>query len=304
MNSFVEDFKYAWNRPNNALIKLIILNVCVFVLINLVWFISTIAKDLAIYEFAKDNLAIPSAINQFVFKPWTLITYFFTHQDFFHILFNMLIMYWFGLIIQEFLGSKKLVALYILGGMAGGVAFLLMYNLIPFFIERGPVPMLGASAAVYAIVIGAAAFMPEYRMSLILLGPVKIKYIAAVYIFLSFIGTTGANAGGNIAHLGGALIGFVFIKQLQKGDDWSKPISNILDSIAGLFKGRSKMKVTYKKGASVKTSNAKASQPVKPNGEPDQAIVDAILDKISESGYEKLTTEEKQILFKASQKKS
>jgi len=302
MNSFVEDFKYAWSRPNNGLVRLIILNVAVFVLFNIVWFISTVTGDPSIFEFVQDNLAIPPDLGKFVFKPWTLFTYFFTHQDFFHILFNMLIMYWFGLIVQEFLGSKKLVSLYILGGIAGGLAYLILFNTIPFFMNQGGgIGMIGASASVYAIVAGAATFMPEYRMNLIFLGPVKIKYIAAVYIFLSFIGTAGGNAGGNVAHLGGALIGMAFIFRLKKGDDWSQPVYTVLDFFGGLFKSKPNIKVSYNKQNSA--PKKKSTKQKGNSSEPDEAVIDAILDKISESGYEKLTAEEKQILFKASQKK-
>ncbi len=299
MNGFVSDFKNTWNKPNNSLAKLIIINVAVWVAVLVVYFISQTTGNQAIYTVVFDNISIPRDISEFVFKPWTLLTYFFVHQDFFHILFNMLIMYWFGMLVQEFLGTTKLVALYLIGGLAGGLAYLLIFNLTPLFSQGGGSGMIGASASVYAIVVGAATLMPDYRMNLIFIGPVKIKYIAAVYIFLSFIGTAGSNAGGNVAHLGGALMGFIFIKQMQKGNDWSKPVNSVLEFFSGLFSRRPKMKVSYRKTAGARNGKSKGKADT-----PNQADVDAILDKISESGYETLSAEEKEILFKASQKNS
>jgi hypothetical protein len=158
--------------------------------------------------------------------------------------------------------------------------------------------MVGASAAVYAIVVAAATLLPDYTFFLLFLGPVRIKYIAAVYIFISFLGSVGSNAGGNIAHLGGALIGFVYIKQLQGGSNWGGWITATLDWFKSLFKPRSKVKVTYRKneGPSSNKSAYKASSSVS------QEELDAILDKISEGGYESLTKDEKEKLFNASKK--
>src|SRR5690606_29429054 len=135
---------------------------------------------------------------------WSIITYMFLHEGFFHILFNMLFLYWFGLLVNEYLGSRKLVNLYILGGLAGGLFFLLIYNIAPFFSDQvqGAL-MLGASAGVYAIVVGAATLTPNTSFHLILLGPVKIKYIAIFYVLVAFANSSGSNAGGELAHLGG-----------------------------------------------------------------------------------------------------
>ncbi|MBX2841471.1 MAG: rhomboid family intramembrane serine protease [Flammeovirgaceae bacterium] len=294
MKTFIDDFKYTWNKPNNSLVKLIIINVIVWVFLNLCFFISKITNNDGFFDAIFINLAVQSSLSQFIYKPWTLVTYFFTHRDFFHILYNMIFMYWFGKIIEEFLGSKKLTAIYIIGGLAGGIAFIIAYNLLGYPNS----PMLGASAGVFAIVVGAATFQPDYRMYLMFIGPVKIKYVAAVVVFTSFIALPSQNTGGNIAHMGGALVGFLFIIQLQKGNDWSKPVTASMDFLANLFRPRSKIKITYKK----KKSNNIPKGKVKTGpGIPDQAVVDAILDKISDTGYEKLTKEEKQILFKASQ---
>lgn len=302
MNSFVTDLKTTWNKPNNGLPRLIIINVIAFLAMSLLYFFCKISGFQEFYiEWIYHNVAIPAAISEFIFKPWTLFTYFFNHslEDFFHIIFNMLGLYWFGSIFNEYLGNRKLVILYILGGIAGGIAFLLMYNLIPYYAGIKGAHMIGASASVYAIVLAAAVVAPEHRMNLLLFGPVKIKYLAAAYVFMSFIGTTGGNAGGNIAHLGGALMGFAYVRGLKGGFDMGKPVNATLEFLERLFQPKSKFKVSYRTATKKKKASAKDYK----GGEPDQKIVDAILDKISDGGYESLSNEEKQILFKASQKK-
>jgi len=305
MNGFVDDLKNAFNRPNNGLIQLIAINIIVYVVFGIIYVFSKIAGNTTILDFLISNIYIPSAIQEFIYKPWTLLTYMFAHSitDIFHIIFNMLVFYWFGKLIMEYLGSKKLVSLYFLGGITGGLAYLLMYNTIPYFQELPTgLGMVGASAAVYAVVVAAATLVPEYTFFLLFFGPVKIKYIAAIYIFFSFIGTVGNNAGGNIAHLGGALIGFIFITQLRRGNNIGKPINYVLDGIGGLFKPKSNIKVSY---SNVKAApKAKATVATKnSSNKPNQDEIDAILDKISQAGYDKLTKEEKQKLFKASENK-
>ncbi len=295
MNTFIEDFRSAWNKPNNTLIRLIIINVFLFVVINLIYFFG---NSLFLNNYIINNLAVPSAIDQLIFRPWTLFTYFFTHEDLMHILYNMLCLYWFGIILNDFLNGKKLLALYILGGLAGALSYIFIYNVLPYFAGANA-HMIGASASVYAIVVGAATLAPDYRIFLIFIGPVKIKYVALVYVFLSFISTTGSNAGGNIAHLGGALLGFLFVTQLKKGNDWSKPVTNITQFFEDLFNKKNHLKVIRRRKASTKKTPTRNKKTPNDN----QETVDAILDKISESGYEKLSAEEKQILFEASQRK-
>jgi hypothetical protein len=226
----------------------------------------------------------------------------FTHdlRGILHILFNMLVLYWFGRLFVEYLGSDKLIALYILGGLAGGVLYLLAYNTVPYFAAQSEsvnISMVGASAAVDAIVVATATLLPNYTFFLLFFGPVRIKYIAAITVFLSFLGTVGDNAGGNIAHLGGALIGFVYIKQLQAGSNWGMWVTATLDWMKGLFKEKPKVKVSYRKDRP-----AAPRQGGKSPGSYTQEEIDAILDKISAGGYESLTKEEKEKLFNASKK--
>jgi membrane associated rhomboid family serine protease len=294
-----DDFKNAFQRSNNAHAQLIIINVVIFLVIGFISVIGLISSAPAIPDFIYQQFTIPPTLAEYLTRPWTLITYMFAHDRYaiFHILFNMLGLYWFGKLFVEYLGSDKLTAVYILGGLSGGSLYLLMFNTIPFFVERsGFDGMVGASAAVFAVMVATATLLPDYTFFLLVLGPVRIKYIALFYVVVSYLGTTQSNAGGNIAHLGGALMGFIYIKQLQAGVNWGGWITITLDWIKDLFKSKPAVKVTYRKEG--KQSASKSASPSKAS----QAEIDAILDKISDHGYESLTKEEKEKLFNASKK--
>ncbi|MCC5919537.1 MAG: rhomboid family intramembrane serine protease [Cyclobacteriaceae bacterium] len=293
-----EEFKDVFRKSDNGLMQLISINVAVFFFLIILKVVFTLSGVQGLYTSIMHNIMLPSNLEMFIFKPWTLITYFFTHEGFFHILFNMLFLYWFGRLIVEFLGSKKLVNLFILGGIIGGLAYLLFYNLLPFYADRvASSKMLGASGGVYAVVVGSAVFMPDYRLNLILLGPVKIKWIAIVYVFLSFAGITGANAGGELAHLGGAAIGWFYISQLKKGNDIGAFVQSTLTFFKSFFVKSNDVKVSYRTKSKTTSSRTNDS---KPKSNVAQNEIDAILDKISESGYESLSKDEKDKLFNAS----
>ncbi len=291
----LEDFKNAFNRPQNALLQIIMINLIVFLVLLVLEVVLTLSGAANIHAMIVNQLTLPSSLDTFIFQPWTIFTYFFTHTGFFHILFNMLFLFWFGRIIAEYLGSDRVLSLYILGGLAGGIFYILIYNILPFFADQvAHAKMLGASAGVYAVVVGAATLYPNYTFFLLLIGPVRIKYIALFYVIVSFAGTTGMNAGGNLAHLGGALLGYMFIRQIQKGNDLGAPVIKSLDFLQSFFVRKPHIKVTY-------SSKAGPKKPVKPaKGQTKQEEIDIILDKISASGYESLSKEEKQKLFNAS----
>lgn len=294
MTSIFDDIRLAFTRRDNSLNQLLLINILVFVVGILLFVILKLSGQEHIYRAIISYLALPSDPQTLLWRPWTLFTYFFTHEGWLHIIFNMLNLYWFGMLIREYLGSKKLLSLYILGGLAGGVLYLLFYNLIPFFIQRGSAEMIGASASVLAIIVAAATLLPNFVFHLLIIGPVKIKYIAAFLVLLSLSGAVGNNAGGNVAHLGGALMGYIFISQLQRGRDLGRPVHRFWEWLTTLFSRRPRMQVSYKNPAPGSFS------PV--NGKPSQQEIDLILDKISRSGYESLSKEEKQKLFRASQK--
>ncbi|MER2996421.1 rhomboid family intramembrane serine protease [Pontibacter populi] len=299
--SILQDIKDAFRQPNNTLKQLILINVIVFVVLIVMRLLLTFTVGPGAYNYLMSFIALHSDMGTFITRPWTLITYFFTHQGFLHIIFNMLNLYWFGQLIREYLGDRKLLSLYVIGGIAGGVLYMLSYNFIPYFEDRAASSvMIGASASVLAIVVAAATLLPNYTFNLILIGPVRIKYIALFLVILSISGAVGDNAGGNIAHLGGALIGWLFIKQLQRGNDMGRPMHAFFDFITGLFKRRPKLKVTHRRTTTF-TGKANGSTTTVA-GKPSQKEIDLILDKISSSGYESLSKEEKQKLFQASQK--
>jgi hypothetical protein len=210
----------------------------------------------------------------------------FIHDGIFHILFNMLWLYWLGQIFEEFLGTKRTVGLYLLGGLSGAVLFILSYNIFPAFTQSGVLPgsaVVGASAAVTAVIVGAATIAPNYTIMLFGVLSVKLKWIAIFYIVVDFLGIVGPNAGGEITHLGGAIFGFVYVRQVQNGKDLIAFITNI-------FKPRSKLKVAS-------TNRDRSS-----SAAPRQDEIDRILDKISTSGYDNLSKQEKETLFRASKK--
>lgn len=297
MSGIVDDIKNAF-RSGNSLYQVMIINGAVFLALTLLSVILKLTNNFAIYNAIASQLYLPASITDFIIKPWTIITYGFSHEGFFHIAFNMLVLYSFGNVLVEFINSRRFLAIYLWGIIAGGVIYILIYNISPYFANSvNNAVLLGASAGVYAVVVATATLAPNYTFFLILLGPVRIKYIALFYIILSFFETTGSNAGGNLAHLGGALLGFVFIKLLQNGTDIGLPFYKIGDFFKSLSTPKSKLKVTYTsyKQTSYNKSDYKSSDTV------NQEEIDRILDKIAQSGYEKLTTEEKQKLFKASQ---
>ncbi|GAB5523938.1 MAG: rhomboid family intramembrane serine protease [Roseivirga sp.] len=308
MNSILEDFKMAF-RSGNILNQIIIINVVVFITVGLISVFLRISGNPAIGEAIYDYLALRPNLSKLVTQPLSFITYQFMHSGFRHILFNMLILYWFGKLITEYLGQNKVLGLYLLGGLGGGLAYVLMYNLVPYYetgIAEGT--LVGASAGVLAVVVGAATFQPDFSFQFFLLGRIRIIYVAAVAVVMSVLSIDGTNAGGEIAHLGGALLGFVFIKQLQKGNDWSKPVAKFLIWGKSFFVRQPKIKVSYKNeqrfGAGKSSGKTKRSGKKSSAGskETSQAEIDAILDKISEKGYDALSKEEKQKLFNASNK--
>ena len=299
--SIVQDIRTAFSRRDNTLIQLILLNILVFAGLIVLRTILTVSSASGYYPPVLRQFELSSALPILLRHPWTLLTYAFTHEGFFHILFNMLNLYWFGQLVREYLGDRRLVSIYVLGALAGAAIFLLSYNLIPAFQPAVGSPMIGASAAVTAIIVAGATLLPDYTFMLILIGPVKIKWIAAVVVLISLAGVNGGNPGGEIAHLGGALLGFLFIKQLQAGRDLGRPVQAVGNFFIKLFSRRPAMRISSPRRAEPVTI-AGASGAKKPvANQPLQDEIDLILDKISNSGYESLSKDEKQKLFRASQ---
>jgi len=285
-------------RKGNSLNKLIYINIAVFLIVTIIGITGFLIVNPEISGWTIRFLSVPSSINTLLVRPWTIFTYMFTHKELLHILVNMLWLWWFGNIFLEYLDQKKLVAVYILGGIAGAVMYVLSYNIFPAFAQvvEESIPLLGASASVMAIVVAIAAYVPDYSVSLFLFGRVKIKYIAVLIFILTSVLDFSVNSGGKLAHIGGALFGYFYTISYRRGKDPVKWFNKLADWVATLFKPQKNMKVTYKRRADdYEYNRTKAER---------QEQINKILDKISKGGYDSLTKEEKDMLFRESQKRN
>jgi membrane associated rhomboid family serine protease len=280
-------------KEGSALTKLIYVNLGVFVVCKLIAVGFFLFSQSGVFnQYVMTLLAVPAYLPTLMVRPWTVFTYMFFHLDFLHILFNLLWLYWFGKVFLLYFNQKQLTSLYLIGGLSGAFLYILAYNTFPAFQSVLTYSQaLGASAAVMAIAIGIAFYAPDYIFNLILIGPVKIKYIALFFILTDVIMIAGNNAGGHIAHLGGAMVGYYFAVAMRKGNDITKPLSRFLDLFVSLFTRRKKMTITYQKATQDYDFNYKKAQ--------NQAEIDRILDKIAQNGYDSLSKIEKETLFKA-----
>lgn len=301
MANFLDDIKNPFRR-GNTLVQLMLINAIVFLSLVLTGAIlSFFPEGNVINKLINDNVLLIAPIKEFIWKPWTLLTYGFTHYSFWHLLFNMLTLYWFGTLVQEFIGSRKLMNIYIIGGILSGLVYIGIYNLLSLTPQVNNInsTVLGASAAVCAVMFAAVTLLPEYEFYFFGLFLIKIKYIAWFFLLLSFIVPSSG-----ISHLGGAMAGYSYIYLLRKGIDLGSPIETIGDWWSSLWRPKPKMKIPQRKySESTVSSKGISNTNLDPNYFPDQDEVDAILDKIGKSGYESLTKEEKQKLYRASQRK-
>ena len=299
MGRIITDLQDRFKR-GSIFIQLIFINVGVFALTALVsiffqLFNRSAAGVIQLFE-------LPSSFSRFLSQPWSIFTYMFMHADILHILFNMLWLYWFGSMFLYFFSAKHLRGLYILGGICGGVLYMVSYNIFPYFENSVLVStMVGASASILAIVIATAYREPNYPIRLFLFGTLRLKYIAIIVILMDLLFLTSGNAGGHIAHLGGALAGLWFAASLNKGKDPTAWINKAIDWVLSLFerktwqkKKRAKMKVHYSEKAKDYDYNAQKKA--------QSEEIDRILDKLKKSGYNSLSTEEKKSLFDASKR--
>ncbi|MCD8176430.1 MAG: rhomboid family intramembrane serine protease [Tannerellaceae bacterium] len=292
MENIFTDLKRKF-KTGDILTQFIFINTGVFILIRLIDICMVLfnvqASSYLLY------LELPSDPFLLLYRPWTLITYMFIHVDFLHILFNMLWLYWFGKIFMQFFTSRQLGGLYILGGLGGAALYLLSFNLLPYFRAwDGNVYLIGASAAIMAIVFGAAFYNKNLEIRLLLIGRLKLIYLAWFTLLVDLLLLTSENAGGHIAHIGGALMGIWFASRMRVGKDLTAPMNRTIDRVVNLFKPKPKMRVTYKKRETDYEYNARRHK--------ENADLDAILDKVKRSGYSSLTAEEKRSLFDASKK--
>ncbi len=302
--SIIEDIRNQF-RSGSMTNRLILVNIIVFVGLLLVKIVlAGFMQHPDWYQTFKNFFTLPSGL-RVLLKPWTLFSYMFVHEGFLHIIFNLLILYWFGNIFTIFLNEKKLLPLYVYGGLAGGIVYWLIAQIYPSM--NGV--LLGASASIMAIVFAVTTLSPDYVIRLMFIGNVRLKYLALALILFDLMGIAFmSNTGGHFAHLGGGLLGFVFIKQLQAGNDWSVPFNRLVNRVSGVFKPAPKTqpRVVYRRPSQAKTASQQPASAPTASSTPygrkvtkdQQGRIDEILDKISQSGYESLTREEKEFLFR------
>jgi membrane associated rhomboid family serine protease len=281
--SWLSDLWHQAFKSGNPLYRLMGIQILVFVLFKFLYLVVWLSGSGAeTYQTLLSYAILPNQASQVLFQPWAVLTYGFIHLDFFHILFNLLWLYWMGQIFLAFLQKRQFNFLFLSGVIMGALLYLLTVMLFGDHprLSLG-LGLMGSSAGVSAIIVGIATLIPNYSLRLLLFGNVPLKYLALAYIVLDILALSGGNAGGNIAHLGGALWGFLCISALKKGNDWSKFLQR---------KPKSPLKVVRNPQQTPRSSSAQT----------DQETIDRILDKISKTGYEGLSAAEKEALFKAS----
>jgi membrane associated rhomboid family serine protease len=288
----LEELKFKF-KQGNAVIKIIFVNLVVYLSFSLLGLLLFLFNQQAWQGTALKILMLPASFGNFVLQPWSLFTYMFLHEGFVHLLFNMLWLYWLGNLFQQYLGNGKTFQAYILGGLFGGIIYMLSFNIFPAFYNQVEFSYaLGASAGVLSLVVATATLLPEYQVSLFLFGQIKLKYIALVSVLLDLISIPNGNAGGHIAHVGGAAFGYFFIKLIYSKSTFPDKLDSLFNGLANIFKPKSKVKIYHKSNASKASTQTKSK--------PNQQQIDQILDKISKKGYESLSQKEKEILFTAS----
>ena len=297
MGNFISDLKNGFKRGSISL-QFIYINVGVFVVTTLV------SVFLMLFNLSNAGLfqvlELPAYVPNFLMQPWSLLTYMFLHADALHLLFNMLWLYWFGQLFLSIYSARHLRGLYILGGLCGGLLYMLAFNVFPYFQNHiyGSW-LLGASASVLAIVVATAVREPEYRVNFMFVGAVRLKYVALFMVITDLLFMTSGNGGGHIAHLGGALAGWWFAASLRKGHDVTKWINNVFDWVNGGFR----FKIPARKPKMKATKGGKnADYDYNAQKKRQSEEIDRILDKLKKSGYSSLTTEEKKRLFDASKR--
>ncbi|AUC22940.1 MULTISPECIES: rhomboid family intramembrane serine protease [Polaribacter] len=279
--SFIDDIKNRY-KSGNIVEKLIYINLAIFVFTLL----TSVFQDLYKGEinWVVTWFSLDDNFTSLLTKPWTIITYGFLHADFLHILLNLITLYFVGNLFIEYFTQKQLLTFYLLGTFFGGALFILSHNYFPLFQDQSSI-LVGASAGISAIFIGITTYIPNYQLKIRFIGFVKLWYLGAIWVGLDILALSGGNAGGHFAHLGGALFGFLYVQKAA-----NKEIL-IFDKIAALFSTKKKpLKTVYKSPKKTVKTNKGTSI--------NQQQIDAILDKISKSGYDTLTKEEKEFLFK------
>lgn len=305
MAGFIDKMKQSY-RTATVPVRFVMVNVAVFALVRIVALVCLLFAVDAMP--AVELLEMPSSPARFAQQPWSILSYMFLHYDVMHILFNMLWLYWFGAMFHQLFGTRRFVGLYFLGGIGGALLYMLAYNVLPLFSDTAGM-LLGASASVLAIVTATAVRQPDYKIGLLFFGQISLKWIAIATIFLDVISIGSSNAGGHIAHLGGAVVGSLFALADRRGTDITAWLNSAIDWIVNLSRRAPRMRIGsfrksqfghYKKQ---EPANEQHQNSPRTTMHPaDEAEMDEILKKIKLSGYSSLTAEEKKRLFEVSKR--
>lgn len=311
MNTSIwQDIRSTW-QGGNMLIRIIGINILVFLLINIVrlilWGMDGGQAGNPIYEKVIDTLAFPAGWQGSFVHFWSWITAMFLHEDFTHILWNLIAFYWFGNIVGDLIGDHRILPIYLMAGISGWIFYLGGASLLPHLIHPQS-HILGASGAVMGIVVAAGVLAPDYIMRLILLGDIKLKFIVLAFVLLDVLWLANdANTGGHIAHLGGAVFGWMYVAMLRQGRDLGNPVQSLILGIRDFFHHRpSTSSTARRKPEYIYQEQGRSRQSVPeafPTEHSNEERLNAILDKIGRSGIDSLSTEERSFLDKMSNSK-
>jgi membrane associated rhomboid family serine protease len=288
-------------QDNNALVYLVAINLLVFVLltfIKIIYYLSEIPIEF-FYKQVFDWFTLPAMFDGFLSKPWVIFTYMFTHESIWGLISSLLWLWAFGYILQDLTGNNKLIPIYLYGGFAGGIVFLITVNLFPALANHVNTigPLMGAGAAVMAIAVATTTVAPEYRIFPLINGGIPLWVLMVVFVAIDFATMAGSNAGIAVSHLTGGAVGFLFIRQLRRGSDWGAWMNHFLDWLNDLFSPDKKRSAKdSRENLFAKSSGNKKSK----TSDITQQKIDALLDKINQQGYDFLTDEEKSFLKRAS----
>jgi membrane associated rhomboid family serine protease len=291
------DFRAYVLHSGNVLYKLIFINVAVFIIIGFTAVVLALSQAVPNFssalELLQEPLSVHSSFPDVFIYAWAFITYQFVHAGFRHIVVNMLIFLFAGRIFREFLGDRKLLSVYLIGGLAGAVVFIIAMQIFPMF--RGTENyLMGASASVMAVLAAIGALLPNYTVQLMFIGIVRLIYIVVFLALVDFLSLASFNAGGHFAHIGGLAWGIIYVVNLKKGRDLGAWVNKIFDWMKpGARRSESRLRP-------LRNQNTPARKQSRPSNRVSQEEVDIILDKIAKSGYESLSQRERDILFRAS----
>jgi membrane associated rhomboid family serine protease len=314
MSSISDDIRMRW-ATGGMVVRLLLVNVAVYLLLATLGLLETMGIPVP-NPGGAFGLATTSDLHLLIRRPWSIVTHMFVHLGVWHLVMNLLILWWMGGMFRSYFGDRRTLSTYLMGGLSGWLAYFVLLNTVPGFGGGGGFA-LGASAAVMALMVATAVYLPDTTIRLFLIGPVKLKWVALVYVLLDYAALSrGANVGGHIGHLGGAAYGLLYVRGMKSGRDLGAPLERLLDALTTLFsrgtagtsrakKSRTKRKRgkgLYAVHRSVdkegRTQRARTDEEFNAEKKARQERIDRILDKISKVGYDQLTKEEKDFLFR------